>query len=72
MNYLEQVIKAGAQDHFDYITLHPYEVLNGIADNAGTEAVFMHIVPTRAQDARGPESGEGERARSFSPNSAAT
>lgn len=46
VNYLEQVIKAGAKDHFDYITLHPYEVLNGIADNAGTEAVFMHIVPT--------------------------
>lgn len=46
INYLEQVIKAGAKDHFDYITLHPYEVLNGIADNAGTESVFMHIVPT--------------------------
>lgn len=46
VNYLEQVIKAGARDHFDFITLHPYEVLNGIADNAGTEAVFMHIVPT--------------------------
>ncbi len=46
VNYLEQVIQAGAKDHFDYITLHPYEVLNGIADNAGTEAVFLHIVPT--------------------------
>jgi hypothetical protein len=45
INYLEQVIKAGAKDHFDYITLHPYEVLNGIADNAGTEPVFMNIVP---------------------------
>lgn len=45
VNYLEQVIRAGAKDHFDYITLHPYEVLNGIAKNAGTEAVFMHIVP---------------------------
>jgi hypothetical protein len=46
INYLEQVIKSGAKDHFDFITLHPYEVLNGIADHAGTEAVFMHIVPT--------------------------
>jgi hypothetical protein len=46
VNYLEQVIKAGARDHFDYITLHPYEVLNGIADNAGTEPVFMNIAPT--------------------------
>lgn len=46
VNYLEQAIMAGAKDHFDYITLHPYEVLNGIADNVETEAVFMHIVPT--------------------------
>jgi hypothetical protein len=46
VNYLEQVIKAGAKDHFDYIILHPYEVLNGVAENAGTEPVFMHIVPT--------------------------
>ena len=46
VNYLEQVIKAGAKDHFDYIVLHPYEVLNGIVDNAGTEPVYMHIVPT--------------------------
>jgi hypothetical protein len=45
INYLEQVIKAGAKGHFDYVVLHPYEVLNGIADNAGTEAVFMNIVP---------------------------
>lgn len=46
VNYLEQAIKAGAKDHFDYLTLHPYEVLNGIADNLGTEPIFMHIVPT--------------------------
>jgi polysaccharide biosynthesis protein PslG len=46
VNYLEQTIKAGAKGHYDYIILHPYEVLNGIADNVGTEAVYMHIVPT--------------------------
>jgi hypothetical protein len=46
VNYLEQVIKAGAKGHFDYITLHPYEVLGTVADNAGTEAVYMNIVPT--------------------------
>ncbi len=46
INYLEQAIKAGAKDRFDYITLHPYEVLDGIASNKGTESVFMHIVPT--------------------------
>jgi hypothetical protein len=46
VNYLEQTIKARAKDHFDFITLHPYEVLNGIADNNGSEAVYMSIVPT--------------------------
>lgn len=46
MNYLEQVIKAGAKDHFDYVVLHPYEILNGIAENTGSEAVYMNIVPT--------------------------
>lgn len=46
VNYLEQVIKAGAKDHFDYIVLHPYEVLNGVANNSGADAVYMHIVPT--------------------------
>lgn len=45
INYLEQVIQAGAKDHFDYITLHPYEVLGSIVDNRGTEAVYMNIVP---------------------------
>jgi hypothetical protein len=46
VNYLEQVIKAGAKDHFDYIVLHPYEVLNGVANNSGADAVYMAIVPT--------------------------
>lgn len=45
VNYLEQVIQAGAKDHFDYIVLHPYEVLDGIADDTGSEAVYMNIVP---------------------------
>lgn len=46
LNYLEQAIKAGARDHFDYITLHPYETMGSVEDNWGTEAVFMHIAPT--------------------------
>ena len=46
VNYLEQVIRAGAKDHFDYVVLHPYEVLDGVADDAGSESVYMHIVPT--------------------------
>lgn len=46
VNYLEQVIRAGAKDKFDYIVLHPYEVLDGIANDAGCEAAYMHVVPT--------------------------
>ncbi len=46
VNYLDQAIAAGAKDHFDYVTLHPYEVMNGIAANTGMEAVYMSIVPT--------------------------
>lgn len=45
VQYLEAAIQAGAKDHFDYITLHPYEILDGIVENAGTEAVFMNIAP---------------------------
>ena len=45
VNYLEQVIRAGARDHFDYLTLHPYEVLDGVGNNLGTESVFLSIVP---------------------------
>ena len=45
VNYLAEVIKAGAKDHFDYITVHPYEVLGTAISNAGTEPVFMNIVP---------------------------
>jgi hypothetical protein len=44
--YLEQSIRAGAKDHFNYVTLHPYEILDSIATNKGTEAVFMNIVPS--------------------------
>ena len=62
VNYLEQVIKAGAKDHFDYIMLHPYEVLNGIADNAGTEAVFMNIVPTVRKMLAAQNPAKAERA----------
>jgi polysaccharide biosynthesis protein PslG len=46
VNYLEQVIQAGAKDHFDWITLHPYEILDGVANHLGSEPVFLHIVPT--------------------------
>jgi hypothetical protein len=44
LNYLDQALQAGAADHFDYLTLHPYEVLGTVSD--GGEAEFMSIVPT--------------------------
>lgn len=46
VNYLEKVIQAGAKDHFDYITVHPYEVAGLAVDHPGTESVYMHIVST--------------------------
>jgi len=46
LNYLDQAIKTGAKDHFDYLTLHPYEVLGCALNRVGTEPVFMSIVPT--------------------------
>jgi hypothetical protein len=46
VNFLEHVIDNGAKDHFDYITVHPYETLGGIVANNGSEAVYMNIVPT--------------------------
>lgn len=46
INYLEHAIRHGAKDKFDWISLHPYETLNGVAANAGSDALFMAIVPT--------------------------
>lgn len=47
LNYLELVIRAGARDAFDYITLHPYEVLDHVAESSSpnAEAVYLNIVP---------------------------
>ncbi len=42
--YLEQAIQAGAADHFDFICVHPYEVLGTLA--SGQEALYMNIVST--------------------------
>ncbi|MDD5262770.1 MAG: hypothetical protein PHD76_13070 [Methylacidiphilales bacterium] len=46
VNYLDQAIRDGAKGHFDYVIFHPYEVLGGVVDNNGTEAIYMSIVPT--------------------------
>lgn len=47
VNYLEQVIRAGAANHYDYITLHPYESLAQVAQSAhpAAEAAYLNIVP---------------------------
>lgn len=42
--YLERAIRAGAAGHYDYICVHPYEVLGTVA--TGQEALYMSIVPT--------------------------
>jgi hypothetical protein len=39
-----QTLDAGAADHFDYVTVHPYEILGLIEQ--GWEAEHMSIVPT--------------------------
>jgi hypothetical protein len=44
VNWLDQVLLAGARDHFDYITVHPYEILGAVGN--GWEGEYMSIVPT--------------------------
>jgi hypothetical protein len=44
VSFLEQAIDAGAADHFDYVTVHPYETLGMVAD--GWEAQYLSVVPT--------------------------
>jgi len=46
INYLDQAIAAGAKGHFDYITLHPYEVAGCTIKHPGTEPVYLHIKRT--------------------------
>ena len=45
VNWIEQVIQAGAKEHYDYISVHPYETL-GLVESDGCEPEFMSIVPT--------------------------
>ncbi|MBB5351560.1 hypothetical protein HNR46_001797 [Haloferula luteola] len=44
--YLRQAIEAGAADHFDWISLHPYEVLDGIVADIGMEPIYANLVPS--------------------------
>lgn len=45
VHWIQQVIAAGARNHFDFIAVHPYEVL-GLVESDGLEAQYMSIVPT--------------------------
>lgn len=45
VNWIEQVIQAGAKEHYDFIAVHPYETL-GLVESDGLEAEFLSIVPT--------------------------
>ncbi|MEM1059771.1 MAG: endo-1,4-beta-xylanase [Verrucomicrobiota bacterium] len=45
IQYLQDAINAGAKNKFDYVTLHPYEMLGSVLRGRGTEAVFMSVVP---------------------------
>ncbi|MDD9969671.1 MAG: hypothetical protein OXR73_25730 [Myxococcales bacterium] len=44
LNFLAQALDAGARNHFDFVTLHPYEILDLVRE--GWEPLFMNIVPT--------------------------
>ncbi|MCL1910158.1 MAG: hypothetical protein FWG05_04390 [Kiritimatiellaeota bacterium] len=46
INWLEHCIRHGAKNKFDWVSLHPYETVNGIADNAGSDALYLSVVPT--------------------------
>jgi len=46
LNYLDAAIKSGAKGHFDYVTLHPYEILGNVISHPGHEAIYMSIAPT--------------------------
>jgi hypothetical protein len=46
LNYLDLVIRAGAADHYDFIVLHPYEVLDSVLRTPHGDAIFRQIVPS--------------------------
>lgn len=45
LNFMDQALQAGAKDHFDFITLHPYETIHLVSKD-GFEGQFMSIVPS--------------------------
>lgn len=43
LNFLTQALEAGAAGHFDYVTVHPYEIMDLVAQ--GWESQFLNTVP---------------------------
>lgn len=41
--YLDAALAAGAKGHYDYITLHPYEILGSIINHPGIEPIYLGI-----------------------------
>lgn len=46
INYLDQVIQAGAKGHFDFVTLHPYETAGRVLTHPGSELVYLQVAGT--------------------------
>jgi hypothetical protein len=44
VRFLEAAINAGAANYFDYICVHPYEILSGLSD--GGEPAFLNMTAT--------------------------
>ncbi|MBC8869809.1 MAG: cellulase family glycosylhydrolase [Planctomycetes bacterium] len=43
LSFLEETIVQGAADHFDFIDIHPYELMGAVME--GREPVFLQIMP---------------------------
>lgn len=41
VGFLNSAIKAGAADHFDYLCVHPYEILSAVTDNGEVDFLSM-------------------------------
>jgi polysaccharide biosynthesis protein PslG len=56
VGFLDRAIKAGAAGHFDYLAVHPYEILGGVADRG--EVYFLSM----ADNLRKMLAANGQRA----------
>ena len=59
VNWLEQMLDAGAKGHFDFIAVHPYETL-GVVESDGWDAPVHEYRTHPAKDAQGQRPGPVE------------